>query len=81
MVICEHDFRIDNGGICIGWTGAIGSYVCTKCLATAKYAYSKAGDPVDILWIREINNEYSFINKQAISEFGNKQDRELVNTD
>ena len=72
-----HRFH-DNGGICIGWTGAIGSYVCRNCLATAKYGYNKTGDPVQILWIKEINSDFRDMNEEAIKEFGNTEDRLLI---
>ena len=73
-----HDFRINNGGICINWTGAIGTYTCTKCLATAKYGYNKAGDQVRTLWIKDLEGNYSSTNQEAIEEFGNCDDWEAI---
>jgi hypothetical protein len=77
-MVCKHRFEINNGGLCIGWTGCIGTYTCSKCFATAKYGYNKSGDPIQILWIRESNGKFSKINKDAIIEFGNKEDRLIV---
>ena len=79
-IICKekgHDF-VDEGGICINWTGAIGMRICKRCLATAKYGYNKKGDVVEILWIKKQGKKHHSLNKEAILEFGNYEDRMLI---
>ncbi len=47
---CIHDFKLNNGGRCINWSGAIGTYVCGKCKDKHEIGYQSPCECHDAIY-------------------------------